>query len=50
MFCTGTMGEIAFVAQLDDTIFNRGAAGDTTEKLAALYEDLIQQEAGPAIV
>jgi branched-chain amino acid aminotransferase len=50
MFCTGTMGEIAFVAQLDDTIFNGGVAGEMTGRLAALYEDLIQQEAGPAIV
>ena len=50
MFCTGTMGEIAFVAQLDDTIFNGGVAGEMTEELSALYEGLIQQEADPAIV
>ena len=50
MFCTGTMGEIAFVAQLDDTIFNGGVAGEMTERLSALYEGLIQQEACSAIV
>src|SRR4051794_18831465 len=37
MFCTGTMGELAGVTQLDDKTIGNGEVGPMTKRLSALY-------------
>lgn len=44
VFCTGTMGELAPVTQIDQTSFNRGEAGDITRQLSGLYSALTKNE------
>ncbi|MDH3402106.1 MAG: aminotransferase class IV [Acidobacteriota bacterium] len=40
MFCTGTMGELAAVVEVDGRTIGDGARGPVTERLSALYEEL----------
>lgn len=44
VFCTGTMGEIATVTRIDDTVFGDGAAGQMTVRLSELYEQVTVEE------
>jgi len=37
VFCTGTMGEIAPVVQIDQTIYGDGEAGPMVQRLSELY-------------
>ena len=37
VFCTGTMGEMAGVRQIDDRLIGRGETGEMTKRLSALY-------------
>jgi branched-chain amino acid aminotransferase len=39
MFCTGTMGELAAVTELDGRIIGDGTRGPMTERLSALYTE-----------
>ncbi|MGC6465416.1 MAG: aminotransferase class IV [Akkermansiaceae bacterium] len=44
VFCTGTMGEIAPVVRIDETLFNDGTPGALTSKLSMLYSRLTATE------
>ncbi len=46
VFCTGTMGEIVPVRQIDETVFNHGKEGPMTARVATLYKELTQTEEG----
>ncbi|MDX1679124.1 MAG: aminotransferase class IV [Akkermansiaceae bacterium] len=48
-FCTGTMGEIAAVTRIDDTVFHQGEPGPLTRKLAGLYSQLTASEGRPLV-
>lgn len=37
VFCTGTMGEIASVTRIDNTLFNQGQPGPIPSRLSELY-------------
>ena len=41
VFCTGTMGELAPVTRIDETVYNHATPGPAYERLASLYRDLI---------
>jgi len=42
MFCTGTMGELAAVTQVDGRTIGSGEVGPVTQRLAALYRAHVQ--------
>ena len=44
VFCTGTMGEIASVVRIDDTVFNAGQVGSVTARLSELYAEVTMSE------
>ena len=44
VFCTGTMGEIVSVTQIDQTVFHEGTSGPLTHKLSGLYHALTRSE------
>lgn len=44
MFCTGTMGELAAVVQVDGRTIGDGEVGPVTRKLSALYSDMTSSE------
>jgi len=44
VFCTGTMGELAPVTQIDQTRFCNGEAGTMTRRLSELYSVLTKSE------
>ncbi len=44
MFCTGTMGELAPVIELDGRQIGRGAAGDMTLRLSQLFRERTRRE------
>ena len=44
MFCTGTMGELAPVIEVDGRTIGRGAMGPITERLSSLYGELTRNE------
>jgi branched-chain amino acid aminotransferase len=44
VFCTGTMGEIAAVTRIDDTVFGGGLPGPVTARLSRLYSQLTASE------
>ena len=44
MFCTGTMGELAAVIQLDDQPIGDGAVGPMTQRLSRLYAQRTSRE------
>lgn len=44
VFCTGTMGEITAVKQVDGTLYNNGQPGSITQKLSRFYGELTQTE------
>lgn len=49
IFCTGTMGEIVPVVELDEHKFTNGAAGEMTQRIARLFEVVVQREAEPIL-
>ena len=40
-FCTGTMGELAFVAQVDGRTIGDGSIGEVTTRLTNLFKKLV---------
>jgi branched-chain amino acid aminotransferase len=44
MFCTGTMGEIAAVTEVDGRAIGAGAVGTMTKRLAELFRELTRRE------
>lgn len=44
MFCTGTMGELATVAELDGRIIGSGEIGEMTQKISELFRELTESE------
>jgi branched-chain amino acid aminotransferase len=44
MFCTGTMGEIAAVTEVDGRTIGAGAVGTMTKRLAELFRELTRRE------
>ena len=49
VFCTGTMGEIVPVTQVDETVFQHGRVGPLTSHLANLYRELTKTEGHPLV-
>ena len=49
MFCTGTMGELAPVTEVDGRVIGDGGCGLMTERLSGLFGALTERE-GFAIV
>ena len=49
MFCTGTMGEIVPVTQIDHTVFQDGEWGPLTTRLSELYLELTRSEGDPFV-
>ena len=43
-FCTGTMGELASVTEIDGRVIGDGAPGSLTKRLSDLYRDLTARE------
>ena len=44
VFCTGTMGELAAVTEVDGRMIGTGKSGPMTERLSALYGELTARE------
>lgn len=44
MFCTGTMGELATVAELDGRTIGSGEIGKMTKRISNLFRELTEQE------
>lgn len=44
VFCTGTMGEIAAVTRIDETVFGDGRPGPVTQRLSDLYLQITRTE------
>ncbi|MGD1979781.1 MAG: aminotransferase class IV [Akkermansiaceae bacterium] len=44
VFCTGTMGEIAPVVRIDDTVFGKGVVGPMTSRISKLFGKLTSDE------
>lgn len=49
IFCTGTMGEIVAVIQVDDTVYHNGKPGPITTRLSGLYLKLTHEEDEPLV-
>ena len=49
MFCTGTMGELAPVIELDGRTIGEGKAGEMTRQLSALFRERTQIEGYPVV-
>jgi branched-chain amino acid aminotransferase len=49
VFCTGTMGELAPVVQIDGRTIASGSAGPMTQRLSELYRQLTREEGTPII-
>ena len=49
VFCTGTMGEIVAVRQIDDTIYNNSQPENMTNHLAELFAELTRTSGYPII-
>lgn len=49
MFCSGTMGELAGVVQVDGRVIGTGAVGDMTHRLGDLYRGLTETEGYPIV-
>jgi len=44
MFCTGTMGELATVSEVDGRTIGNGQIGPITERLSGLFRELTERE------
>ena len=49
MFCTGTMGELAPVVELDGRLIGAGGAGEMTERISALFRERTRVEGYPIV-
>ncbi len=49
MFCTGTMGELAAVVEVDGRTIGEGKIGPTTARLGELYRALTATEGDPLV-
>jgi branched-chain amino acid aminotransferase len=49
MFCTGTMGELAPVVELDGRRIGNGEMGAMTERLSQLFRELTEREGVPVV-
>jgi len=49
MFCTGTMGELAPVIELDGRQIGRGGSGPMTQRLSALFRQRTEAEGYPLL-
>ena len=49
MFCTGTMGELAPVTQVDGRTIGSGEIGSMTQRLAGLFDQCVAAEAEPVL-
>lgn len=49
VFCTGTMGEIAQVTEIDGRTIAEGGVGPVTRRLSNLFADLVQREGEPIV-
>ncbi len=49
VFCTGTMGEVSPVTQIDTTTYQAGSRGPVTARLAELYRKLTETEGTPLV-
>ena len=49
MFCTGTMGELAPVTQVDGRTIGSGEIGSMTQRLSGLFEQCVAAEAEPVL-
>ena len=49
MFCTGTMGELAPVTQVDGRTIGSGEIGSITQRLAGLFDQCVAAEAEPVL-
>ena len=49
MFCTGTMGELAPVTQVDGRTIGSGEIGSTTRRLSGLFDQCVAAEAEPVL-
>ena len=49
MFCTGTMGELAPVVELDGRQIGAGQTGDMTRRISALFRELTLREGFPIL-
>ena len=49
VFCTGTMGEIAAVTEIDGRRIATGEVGDLTRRIAALYQSHVHTHATPVL-
>jgi len=50
MFCTGTMGELAAVTQVDGRTIGDGRPGAVTGRLIGLFRQLVAREGTPVVV
>lgn len=48
-FCTGTMGELAPVVEVDGRTIGSGEPGATTRRLTGLYRDLVRRSGTPVV-
>ena len=49
VFCTGTMGEIVAIRQIDNTVYLEGRPGTMTQRLATEYQKLTRTEGYPML-
>ncbi|MED5278575.1 MAG: aminotransferase class IV [Verrucomicrobiota bacterium] len=49
MFCTGTMGELAPVTQVDGRTIGSGEIGSMTQRLSGLFDQCVAAEAEPVL-
>ena len=49
MFCTGTMGELAPVTQVDGRTISSGEIGSMTQRLSGLFDQCVAAEAEPVL-
>lgn len=48
-FCTGTMGELAAVTEIDGRTIGTGHIGPMTQRLSAMYSELTSREGTPVV-
>ncbi len=49
VFCTGTMGELASVTEIDGHVIGDGAIGPMTDRLSELFSQCVEAEAEPVL-
>ena len=49
MFCTGTMGELAPITEVDGRIIGKGETGHMTKLMTKLFNECVANEAEPIL-